>query len=203
MNTARAILPASRFAARIVALVFLSNLFTVLEGVATEPAVAPLPPGVKAVWAPGKAFRQTTATRQRICLNGLWQWQPAMAPRDKLPVENWGWFKVPGSWPGITDYMQKDSQTVWAHPSWKSLALHSVSAAWYQREFTVPNDWIGRRVAIRAEYLNSFAAAYIDGHRVGELHFPGGELEITAACRPGATHQLTVLVVAMPLKGCN
>src|ERR1035441_7913632 len=36
-----------------------------------------LPPGVKAVWDPAKAFRETTPTRERLCINGLWRWQPA------------------------------------------------------------------------------------------------------------------------------
>jgi hypothetical protein len=36
---------------------------------------------------------------------------------------------------------------------------------------------------------------------MGDIVFPGGELDITAACRPGATHVLSMLVEAMPLKG--
>jgi hypothetical protein len=30
------------------------------------------------------------------------------------PGGDWGYFKVPGCWPGVTDYMQKDSQAVYA-----------------------------------------------------------------------------------------
>ncbi len=52
-----------------------------------------------------------------------------------------------------------------------------------------------------AEYLNSYAAVYLDGKRVGEIRFPAGELDLTSVCRPGATQTLSVLVVAMPLKG--
>src|SRR5205807_951499 len=37
--------------------------------------------------------------------------------------------------------------------------------------------------------------------KVGEIRFPGGEVDLTAACRPGATHTLSLLVVALPLKG--
>ena len=50
-------------------------------------------------------------------------------------------------------------------------------------EFSVPSDWFGRRVIISAEYLNSLAAVYVDGQKVGEIRFPGDELEITSACR--------------------
>jgi hypothetical protein len=36
---------------------------------------------------------------------------------------------------------------------------------------------------------------------MGAIIFPGGELEITASCCPGATHVLSMFVTAMPLKG--
>ncbi|MBL7133839.1 MAG: hypothetical protein ISS78_07060, partial [Phycisphaerae bacterium] len=54
---------------------------------------------------------------------------------------------------------------------------------------------------IDAEYLNSHATVYLDGRDMGAIVFPGGELDITAACRPGATHVLSMYVTAMPLKG--
>ena len=74
-------------------------------------------------WDISKAYRETTPTRERICLNGLWRWQPAAAQSEQVPTGSWGYFKVPGCWPGITDYMQKDSQTVFAHPDWKDRKL--------------------------------------------------------------------------------
>ena len=50
------------------------------------------------------------------------------------------------------------------------------------------------------EYLNSYTAVYIDGKRVGEMRFPAGQVDLSSTVRPGATHVLSVLVVAMPLK---
>ncbi|PYI85544.1 MAG: hypothetical protein DME26_10755, partial [Verrucomicrobia bacterium] len=131
----------------------------------------------------------------------MWRWQPAYAGSDQVPAGNWGYFKVPGCWPGITDYMQKDSQTVHAHPSWKNERLGSVPSAWYEREISIPQEWAGRRIALSVEYLNSFAAVFVDGKKRGEIRFPGGELDLTEYCRPGSTYVLTMLVVAMPLKG--
>jgi hypothetical protein len=96
--------------------------------------------------------------------------------------------------------MLKDSQSVYAHPSWQDRKLGSITAAWYQREIAVPGDWAGRRIAVRTEYLNSYAAVFVDGKKTGEIRFPGGELDITSSCPAGA-HVLSVLVVAMPLKG--
>jgi hypothetical protein len=164
-------------------------------------SAAPLPAGVRAVWDTSKAYRETTRTRERICLNGLWRWQPAEAASDAPPAENWGYFKAPGCWPGISDYMQKDCQTLYAHPSWKDRKLGSVTAAWYEREFTVPSQWTGSRVTLSVEYLNSYAAVCVDGSKAGEIRFPGGEADITSACRPGATQRLSLFVAALPLKG--
>lgn len=164
--------------------------------------VNPLPPGVRAVWELDKAQREITPTRERVCINGLWRWQPAEAQLNTPPpAGNWGHFKVPGSWPGITDYMQKDSQTLHPHPVWAKQPLRSVNAAWYQREITVPATWSGRRVTLHAEYLNSYAAVFVDGKRAGEIRFPAGEVDVTALCRPGATHVVSLHVVALPLKG--
>jgi beta-galactosidase len=171
------------------------------SGIGAQQSGALLPPGVEAVWELDKAYRETTPTREQICLNGLWQWQPTEAQSSPMPVDGWGYFKVPGCWPGITDYMQKDCQTVYSHPSWTNRNLGSINAAWYRREFRLPDNWANRRIALRLEYLNSFAAVYLDGQRAGEIHFPGGELELTPICRPGLTHSLALLVVAMPLKG--
>lgn len=162
---------------------------------------AELPEGVKAVWDLEKAYRETTPTLERVCLNGLWRWQPATDPKsENVPDGSWGWFKVPGAWPGLTDYMQKDSQTIFRHANWKDANLRDVTAAWQGREFTVPENWNGRRITLQAEYLNSFAAVFVDGKKAGEMRFPAGEVDITSFCEAGRTHQLTMLVVALPLK---
>lgn len=187
---------------------FLGIAIALLIALAPAPARAqadaPLPEGVRAVWDLGKAWRETTPTRERISINGLWRWQPARDKADAapaVPAGEWGYFKVPGSWPGITDYMQKDSQTVFAHASWKDQRVSAISTAWYQREIEIPAAWQGRRVALSLEYLNSFATVYVDGKKAGDLRFPAGELDLTAHVRPGQKHVLSLYVVAMPLKG--
>ncbi len=164
-----------------------------------------LPADVKAVWELSKAWKETTPSKERICINGLWRWQPAdekLAPEkaDASPAGGWGWFKVPGSWPGITDYLESDSQTLYAHPSWKTTKISAVKAAWYQREITIPADWANRRVTLATEYINSVATIFIDGKKIGELHFPAGELDLSAACKPGQKYTLSILVNALPLK---
>lgn len=160
-----------------------------------------LPGAVRAVWDPAKAYRETTPTFERLCLNGLWRWQPAAGPNNSVPTGQWGYFKVPGPWPGVTGYMQKDCQTLYRHPAWGNSPASQWRAAWYEREITIPENWSGRRVALQADYLNSFGIVYVDGKRTGEVRFPGGELDLTAVCIPGRRHTLSLLVLAMPLKG--
>ena len=171
-----------------------------VSGVRADDFAALLPDGVKAVWTLNKSHREMTPTRERICINGLWRWQPAGPESEQTPVGNWGFFKVPGCWPGITDFMQRDSQTLYRHPSWKNTALSSLTTAWYEREITIPREWMGRRVALATEYLNSFAVVFVDGKKAGEIRFPAGELDLTSFCRPGGTHLLSMYVVALPLK---
>jgi len=160
----------------------------------------PLPQGVKAVWDPAKAYREATPTRERLCINGLWRWQPAADNAIQVPTSAWGYYKVPACWPGTQDYMQSDYQTLYPDPSWKNTKLSEVQSAWYERTITIPKDWAGRRIVLDVEYLNSYAVAYVDGQKVGEIRFPAGQVDLSAAVRPGATHVRSLLVVAMPLK---
>ncbi len=108
----------------------------------SQPGVT-LPPGVKAVWDPSKAFRETTPTRERRCINGLWRWQPAADNASQPPTSAWGYFKVPACWPGNQDYMQSDYQTLYADPGWSTTNLRDVQSAWYERTITIPKDWDG------------------------------------------------------------
>src|SRR5882672_4070723 len=81
------------------------------------------------------------------------------------------------------------------------MKLGGISSAWYQREIEIPKEWGGRKVSISLEYLNSHAVVYVDGKSVGEIRFPGGEVDVSSVCQPGQKHVLSLLVTAMPLKG--
>lgn len=194
-----------RLSARIAAGAMATALLCMFDrdgfGAAESSFAVPLPEGVKAVWDLELAHREITATRERLSLNGLWRWQPADLRSAQAPAGSWGYFKVPGSWPGITDYMQKDSQTVFAHPDWRETNLSSVPAAWYERELTVPADWSGRRITLGLDCLNSYAVVYLDGRRAGEARFPAGEVDLSALCRAGSKHRLSLFVAALPLQG--
>jgi len=134
---------------------------------ASGESVARLPEDVKLNWDMSRAWREATPTRERICLNGLWRWQPAAVKADAVPADGWGYFKVPGSWPGITDYLQKDSQTVYPHPSWKDQKLGEVGAAWYQRELHRPFARIPQLVRGRIRRWKENGCGALSGRRGG------------------------------------
>src|ERR1044071_1402306 len=146
-------------------LIMLLALVSLKPQLRADDVAVSLPEGVQAVWDVARAYHETTPTRERICLNGLWRWQPASAGSDVVPARSWGYFKVPGCWPGITDYMQKDSQTLYAHPNWKEVKPGGITTAWYEREMNIPINCSGRRISLHVEYLNSYAmVGPIDGN---------------------------------------
>ena len=165
-------------------------------------------PAYTVVWDMAKAYREATPTRERICVNGLWQWQPAGAANDVVPRDGWGYLRVPERWPGgsprgpqfIRPNSTRDKLVFYPDAGWENQDLSGVITAWQQREITIPQGWAGRRITLHVEYLNSYAVVYLDGAKVGEMRFPGGEVDLTSACRPGQKQVLSLLVMAMPLK---
>ena len=174
---------------------------TASQAAAQTASDAELPPGVRAVWDVAKAYREATPTRERICINGLWRFKPADGKPAQVPTGNWGFLKVPGPWPqyATRPWMADESQKVYRHPAWKDRPLSKVDTAWYQRELSLPREWSGRRIVLRADYVYSYAAVYLDQERVGEIYFPGGELDITSACRPGQKQVLSLFIATIPL----
>ena len=66
----------------------------------------------------------------------------------------------------------------------------------YQRKFTVPGAWRGKRIKFRAEGIYSKAEVWVNGQRMGS-HDGGAtpvEWDISAAAKPGAENLLTILV---------
>jgi hypothetical protein len=42
---------------------------------------------VTAVWDLEKAYRESTPTRERLGINGLWRWQPAAGEGEHILIE--------------------------------------------------------------------------------------------------------------------
>ncbi|MEM1026741.1 MAG: hypothetical protein AAGJ38_01525 [Planctomycetota bacterium] len=58
----------------------------------------------------------------------------------------------------------------------------------------VPKEWEGRAIRLGFERLSTDATVYLDGQEVGQINWPMGELAITDAIKPGATHDLLIRV---------
>lgn len=154
----------------------------------------------KRLWNFDDAERTVTATRERICLNGIWQFQPAVKNGSSLPAEFKYYFKVPGIWPGFDGWGQAGSFQRIYNPDGTDSKLDgkTVNRAWYRRSISIPAHWNDRKILLELSYLQIFAQVFIDGKETGSIAFPGGALDLTGSIRPGKTHDLVILLTAQP-----
>ena len=171
---------------------------------AKSPEVA-LPAGEKFTWGLEPVV-SLSHSRAEVVLNGLWLFQPVGIRDTDQP---WAAIRVPGSW---------DSQAQWGNmplpsfvgtpPAWSGanfrtdpdtghLYLTDTVRAIYQREITIPNDWKGRQVILSFERISTDAEIFIDNKKVGEIHWPGGDIDLAGTITPGATATLRVQVTAV------
>lgn len=160
-------------------------------------ADAPLPVGAPDTEDLSRAWSRSSATRAELCLNGLWRFLPVDADAAAPPAHNngWGWLKVPGVWPtsdasAQIAFLPEDSDP---EPS------RDLARACYRRQIVVPPDWSGRRILLDFRMVQTHARIWIDGKPSGEIFFPGGRVDVTAAVQPGKKHDLALLVTAIPL----
>ena len=125
-----------------------AGLLYVIGGVrvalGSDPSTVPLPEGVKAVWDMGKAYRETTPTRERISINGLWRWQPAEEHGRPAAGRELGLFQGPRLLAG-NQRLHAEGLPDGLSPirAGRREQLAGVAAAWYQREISVP-EGVGR-----------------------------------------------------------
>ena len=175
------------------------------------------PVDIESVWSTDDAYHETSATRNKICLNGYWQFWPEGGPLTQSKTD-WCWQKVPGSWPashrwGLFPYpfepvmskrWQREFPVDLERGNWharndqtgKPIAFDQVTNAWYQRDFSVPETWAEKRIVLSAEYIERAAYVYVDNVYVGSMYWPYGELDITDHLTPGKKSTLSILVVA-------
>ena len=161
---------------------------------------APIPEGAEDVWNSQMAWRQSSSTRETICINGLWAFRPLLEEDgQELPAQGdcWGWFKVPGIWPRDNKSAQ---QVVWAPWLEEHMEGQAFDQAWYQRDITIPEYWRGRRILLDFTMVQTHAQVLLDGQKCGEVWFPGGTLDVTQWAEAGQTHSLSILLTARPLE---
>lgn len=162
----------------------------------------PLPDGVVSPWDLDDAARTETATRARVCLNGLWRCQPVDAAGAAAPPpagSGWGWGKVPGVWPvakGLRTWkFAGDAQELLLPPAVAARSVaESFERVWYQRVFTVPTAWAGHRLELDLAMVNTAARVLLDGVEAGRVGWPGGRIDLGPAA-PGE-HVLAMLIDA-------
>jgi hypothetical protein len=176
-----------------------------LHRLRTKKENAPLPEGAeKPVWSLDNAWRETTPTRERISFNGLWGFRPVLTndTPNHVPAANdcWGWIKVPGVWQNKWEGDQA-VQRIWLAPWLEEHVANALDMeqAWYKRECTLPTSFAGKRVVLDFSMLQTHVKAFVDGVAVGELWYPGGELDITQAITPGKQQEIALLVTARPM----
>ena len=148
-------------------------------------------------WSLADAWKVSTATRARYCLNGLWGVRPALsndAP-DAVPgpQDNWGWGKIPSIWGAHQHIVLSD----WFEDH--GVRTEIKDRAWYRRDFTMPPEAAGKRVVLTFTMLQTRAVVYVDGARAAEVTFPGGEADITQFVKPGKKQSIALDVTAYPL----
>jgi beta-galactosidase len=162
------------------------------------PEDATLPEGVVASWDPASAVRQETATRGRVCINGLWRFHPVDLKETELPEAGtgWGYLKVPGTWAPAVSRQRPIGPDIWED----RLDLNQTDAAWYQRRITIPETWAGRRIFINIDNPKQSAKVFIDGQQAGRTDWPGGRVEVTQLVTAGKEHELSIYTLALPLE---
>ena len=152
------------------------------------------------------AERTVTPMREKVTLNGLWRFFPVFRETDAssvpAPGSGWGYFKVPASFPELTQRAMgpgANNNIVYLPGKIRRMAQkEKIREAWYRRTVAVPASWNGRRIRLLIDMLQSVGTIFVDGKKAGTLAFPGGALDLTGRLIPGKTHELAVFVSAKP-----
>ena len=109
--------------------------------------------------------------KDSLLLDGTWRFQLLHSP-DDLPGAQWESIPVPGLWT-----MQQDNPAFWDKPIYTNVqmpfeqlppdvpALNPTGI--YQREFTVPASWAGKRIVLQLGGFESVAIITVNGVEVG------------------------------------
>ena len=109
----------------------------------------------KKLWSLNDAWKRSEGARERISLNGIWRVFPG-ENYTSAPVsrEKQLYGRVPGSCRStlFLRYVEKNGEL-------SALPVKEidkkVTAGWYQRTFTVPEEWKGKHIFLRFEDLNA------------------------------------------------
>jgi beta-galactosidase len=163
-------------------------VFGAKPGPAAAPAGDAQAPAGAARWSDTKAVA-TSPLRGEMPLDGAWRFAPTGA--KEAPELGWGWIAVPASWREERSLLARGQGALWS-----SFNRDTLRGAWYEREITVPAAWKGRAVLLDVARVSTDATVYLDGQRCGEIGWPEGSVDLSAAIKPGTTQRLRLHVVA-------
>ncbi len=163
--------------------------------VQVPPKDAVLPASEQLTWGQ-EPIEASTTKRGEICLNGLWQFVPMVAPAETAPPPGLAYIHVPGSWqtsegsPGLAS--SRAQGPAW----WRFGNGRNTPCAWYVRKIKVPQAWAGRAVLLSLHRVSTDAIVYVNGKKCGAITWPSGEVDLTSAVTPGGEDTLWVEVMA-------
>lgn len=175
---------------------------------------------LQASWEIKKAQRVQSATRDRICINGLWRFQPEFHYGQAPDTRQWGYLRVPGiwidAWGRFNFVFHQAEKTNWysammdyrrtgmKSERWKDKDLSRFSIAWYERLVDIPAGWQGRIISINATVLDRAAMFYLNGKPVGKVEAPGGQIVLpNELIQFGKLNALTARVIGSGYVGRN
>lgn len=142
-------------------------------------------------------WHEQTATRERFCLNGVWDFHPIVGSEWSWPsvigdVSGFSWvdLRVPGTWHGGQWFYESQ----FFSQAYINSFLNTSKQAWYKREFFVPADWSGKNVRLEFERVGYNSEVYVNGQLAG-THIGGAtpfEIDITDQIIVNATNELLV-----------
>ncbi len=125
------------------------------------------------------------AERERVCLNGVWQFSPGQIDQEALAADA-TFYDVPV--PSFWDRMEEFGVA----PSWPK----ELARGWYRRAFSVDRAWQGRRVLLTFDAVRYVAEVFVNGKSMG-THIDGFAplvLDVTDAVRFDGSNDLLVKV---------
>jgi beta-galactosidase len=161
----------------------------VVQKPVAAPADAKLPEAMTARAASPRA-EAITPLRSQMDLSGLWRFAP-VPTGGAAPEIGWGYIAVPGSWMRNEDIAARG-----AGPAWHEYNGKTLGGAWYERTVDVPADWDGRAIVLELDRVSTDATIFVDGKSVGQVTWPTGTVDLTAALTPGKPATLRLFVVA-------
>jgi beta-galactosidase len=133
----------------------------------------------------------------RLSLDGEWQFQLLHRPTDPVRPDDWGTITVPGCWT-MQDTWDKPWYTNVRMP-WPNRPPYAPAdspTGVYERAFSVPSAWTGKRIVLHVGAAESVLVVALNGEEVGagkDSHL-AQEYDLTDRLLPGEnTLRLTVV----------